>query len=134
MKKLLLSLALAGSLFAATQSSDKVIIYDSAEKIALQQTINEKQSIVNQQQSEINLIQEKINNNQIDVNKQNKEEFDNVKSQFNTLKTLIQSNNYGSNGRYTDKKINRLDDKIYRLERNISDHDSRIRKLEMKVR
>jgi predicted RNase H-like nuclease (RuvC/YqgF family) len=72
---------------------------------------------------------------QIDVNKQNKEELDNIKNQFNTLKTSIQSNNNsGSNGRYTDEKINRLDDKIYRLERNISDHDSRIRKLEMKVR
>ena len=44
------------------------------------------------------------------------------------------NNNSSSNSRYTDEKINRLDDKIYRLERSISDQDSRIRKLELKVR
>lgn len=95
MRKLLLSLALACSLFADVRVSAEQRIHGV--------DINEKQSIINQQQSEINLIQEKINDNQIDVNKQNKEEFDNVKSQFNTLKTSIQSNNNsGSNGRFTD--------------------------------
>lgn len=65
MKKLLLSLALAGSLLAAATVT--------VESSITQKDINEKQSIVNRQQSEINLIQEKINDNQIDANKQNKE-------------------------------------------------------------
>lgn len=123
MRKVLLSLALAGSLFAATE-----VELDA---------VKQQQSVINQQQSEINLNQEKINDNQIDTNKQNREELDNVKSQFSSLKNLVhqtQSNNSGSTNRYTDEKLNRLDDKIYRLERTLSDQDSRIRKLEMKVR
>ena len=52
MKKLLLSLALAGSVFALDNKNDKKIEYYSQYQI---------QEIVNEQQAEINNQQEKIN-------------------------------------------------------------------------
>ena len=55
-----------------------------------------------------------------------------VKKQVKTYEKIFKENNI--NHRIVCKVRYDLDDKIYRLERNISDHDSRIRKLEMKVR
>ena len=143
MKKLLLSLTLTCSLFAATEAemlSDnlkstrdfKEHTFSVIKK--LETTISNNEQL-NEIQGDVNKYQEKINSDQSDINKQYKEDLSDLGTQLNTLRSSIQSNiNSGSANRFTDEKINRLDDKIYRLERNISDQDSRIRKLEMKVR
>lgn len=130
MRKVFLSLALAGSLFAATQSSDKVTINESASKIEAQQFINEKQIELNEQQGNINKYQEQMNNEQIDTNKHVRDEIIDLQKQLNVIKSQSSNNN----NRLYDEKINRVEDKIYRLERTLSDRDTRIRRLESKVR
>ena len=130
MRKVFLSLALAGSLFAATQSYDKVIINESASKIEAQQFINEKQIELNEQQGNINKYQEQMNNEQIDTNKHVRDEIIDLQKQLNVIKSQSSNNN----NRLYDEKINRVEDKIYRLERTLSDQDTRIRRLESKVR
>ena len=116
MKKLLLSLALAGSLFAAAAPQ--------AETVSAQQAINEKQSIVNEQQSEINNQQEKINFAQIDTNTINRQMLNDLGNKVRSDNDLIESYRYKiRNLESTIEKqqsaINKLDSRLYTLERKV---------------
>ena len=124
MKKLLLSLALAGSLFAATQSSDKVVINDSASKIEAQQEINAQQVEINNQQAEINNQQEKINFAQIDTNTINRQILNDLGNKVRSDNDSIESYKYKiRNLESTIEKqqstINKLDSRLYTLERKV---------------
>ena len=129
MKKLVLSIALATAVFAATPNAG----FENEQKI-----LNEKFNKILEQQFEINNQQEKINNQQIDVNNVQRDINNGVDSQVKSLKDDLLSikykvNNSGSAKQFDDS-VRRLEDKIYRIERNASDQDTRIRKLESKVR
>ena len=124
MKKLILSLALTGSLFAATQSSDKVVINDNASKIEAQQSINAQQSIVNDQQAEINNQQEKINFAQIDTNIINRQMLNDLGNKVRSDNDLVESYRYKiRNLESTIEKqqstINKLDSRLYTIERKV---------------
>ena len=116
MKKLLLSLALAGSLFAAATHQ--------AETVSAQQAINEKQSLVNEQQAEINNQQEKINFAQIDTNIIIRQILNDLVSKVRSHDDLVESYRYKiRNLESTIEKqqstINKLDSRLYTLERKV---------------
>lgn len=116
MKKLLLSLALAGSLFAAASPK--------AETVSTQQAINEKQSLVNEQQAEINNQQEKINFAQIDTNTINRQMLNDLGNKVRSDNDLVESYRYKiRNLESTIEKqqstINKLDSRLYTLERKV---------------
>ena len=117
MKKLLLSLALACSLFAAAAPQ--------AEIVSAQQAINEKQSIVNEQQAEINNQQEKINFAQIDTNTINRQMLNDLGNKVRSDNDLIESYRY---------KIRNLESTIEKQQSAINKLDSRLYTLEIKVK
>ena len=110
MKKILLSLALACSLFAA-------------ETVTIE-TAKTQQEIVNEQQAEINNQQEKINFAQIDTNTINRQMLNDLGSKVRSDNDLIESYRYKiRNLESTIEKqqstINKLDSRLYTLERKV---------------
>ena len=116
MKKLLLSLALAGSLFAAASPQ--------AETVSSQKEINAQQSLINEQQYEINNQQEKINFAQIDTNIINRQMLNDLGNKVRSDNDLVESYRYKiRNLESTIEKqqsiINKLDSRLYTLERKV---------------
>ena len=116
MKKLLLSLTLAGSLFAAATVT--------IETAPTQQSINENQLLVNDQQAEINNQQEKINFAQIDTNIINRQMLNDLGNKVRSDNDLVESYRYKiRNLESTIEKqqstINKLDSRLYTLERKV---------------
>lgn len=116
MKKLILSLALTCSLFAAATVT--------IETAPTQKEINEKQSIVNEQQAEINNQQEKINFAQIDTNTINRQILNDLGNKVRSDNDLVESYKYKiRNLESTIEKqqstINKLDSRLYTIERKV---------------
>ena len=114
MKKLLLSLALAGSLFAADNQNDKKIEYYSQYKI--------QEKVM--QQDEINNQQEKINFAQIDTNNINRQMLNDLGNKVRSDNDLVESYRYKiRNLESTIEKqqstINKLDSRLYTIERKV---------------
>ena len=110
MKKLLLSLALAGSVFAAATVTIE--------------TAKTQQEIVNEQQAEINNQQEKINFAQIDTNNINRQMLNDLSNKVRSDNDLVESYKYKiRNLESTIEKqqsiINKLDSRLYTLERKV---------------
>ena len=110
MKKLLLSLALAGSVLAASTVTIE--------------TAKTQQEIVNEQQAEINNQQEKINFAQIDTNNINRQMLNDLSNKVRSDNDLVESYKYKiRNLESTIEKqqsiINKLDSRLYTLERKV---------------
>ena len=110
MKKLLLSLALAGSLFA--------------EATVIIETAKTQQEIVNEQQAEINNQQEKINFAQIDTNNINRQMLNDLGNKVRSDNDLIESYRYKIRNLESiiekqQSTINKLDSRLYTLERKV---------------
>ena len=109
MKKVLLSLALASSLFAAATVTIE--------------TAKTQQEIVNEQH-EINNQQEKINFAQIDTNNINRQMLNDLSNKVRSDNDLVESYKYKiRNLESTIEKqqsiINKLDSRLYTLERKV---------------
>ena len=107
MKKLLLSLALAGSLFAGA----------TIEVVQTQKEIND-------QQAEINNQQEKINFAQIDTNNINRQMLNDLGNKVRSDNDLIESYRYKIRNLESiiekqQSTINKLDSRLYTLERKV---------------
>ena len=116
MKKLILSLALTCSLFAAATVT--------IETAPTQKEINEKQSLINEQQAEINNQQEKINFAQIDTNTINRQILNDLGNKVRSDNDLVESYKYKiRNLESTIEKqqstINKLDSRLYTIERKV---------------
>ena len=110
MKKLLLSLALAGSVLAASTVTIE--------------TAKTQQEIVNEQQAEINNQQEKINFAQIDTNTINRQMLNDLGNKVRSDSDLVESYRYKIRNLESiiekqQSTINKLDSRLYTLERKV---------------
>ena len=116
MKKLLLLLTLAGSLFAAAVVT--------VETVQTQKEIYAQQSIINEQQVEINNQQEKINFAQIDTNTVNRQMLNDLGNKVRSDNDLVESYRYKIRNLESiiekqQSTINKLDSRLYTIERKV---------------
>lgn len=92
----------------------------------------------NEQTSEALLKQLSFNSTQNEINDKVKSQLSNLNQYILDIKTKIDSNNnssvVSSDVKYINQKVNSLEDKLYRLERMLSQQDERLRAVERRVK